>query len=71
MTTGMRRTEYGYRYSEKDYLVNERFYPGEFGAVILLGIASLLLWAVAIYGITNEPAPKYDANTSTNATSAY
>lgn len=46
--------------SEKDYLLNDRFYPGEFGMVILLGVASLLAWSLAIYGITTEPMPKMD-----------
>jgi hypothetical protein len=71
MTAGTKRTDYAYRYNEKDYLVKERFYPGEFGAVILLGIASLLLWAVAVYGITNEPKAKYTADNANNATNAY
>jgi hypothetical protein len=42
-------------YNEKDYLLSDRFYPGEFGMVALLGIASLLVWSLAIWGITNEP----------------
>jgi hypothetical protein len=72
MTTGMYRTErerYAGTYSEKDYFFNERFYPGEFGMVALLAVASLLLWSVAIYGIMNEPQPKY--NDSSNSTRAY
>lgn len=44
------------RYSEREYFVNDRFYPGEFGAVIILGIAALLVWSVAIYGLTTYPA---------------
>jgi hypothetical protein len=47
-------------YNEKDYLLSDRFYPGELGMVIILGVASLLVWSLAIYGITTEPAPKYD-----------
>lgn len=38
-------------YSEKDYILNDRFYPGELGIVALLGIAGLLLWGLCMYGI--------------------
>ena len=54
-------------YNEKDYLMSDRFYPGELGMVILLGVASLLVWSLAIYGITTEPKPKYD-DTYTSST---
>jgi hypothetical protein len=47
-------------YDEKDYLLTDRFYPGELGMVILLGVASLLVWSLCIYGITTEPRPKMD-----------
>jgi hypothetical protein len=71
MTTGMYRpdTRYERLYDEKEYFMNDRMYPGEFGMVVLLAIASLLVWSIAIFGITNEPKPDY--NNATNGTSAY
>jgi hypothetical protein len=68
MTTSYReRGVYVRPYSEKEYFMNDRFYPGELGMVALLAIASLLVWAVAIYGITNEPKPQMTYSNGTNA----
>jgi hypothetical protein len=47
-------------YNEKDYLLSDRFYPGELGMVILLAVASLLVWSLCMYGIFSEPQPKID-----------
>ncbi len=52
-------------YNEKDYLLGDRFYPGEFGMVILLAIASLLVWSLAIWGIFHSPSADYGASTTT------
>lgn len=41
-------------YNERDYLLADRFYPGELGLVIMLAIASLLVWSLCIWGITND-----------------
>ena len=60
MTTGTYRSErglYDRPYSEKEQFLKNRFYPGELGMVILLMVASLLMWSVAIYGLTSEPSP--------------
>jgi hypothetical protein len=55
-------------YSEKDYLLADRFYPGELGMVILLGVASLLVWSLCIYGIVTEPGVNYDDTTYSSTT---
>lgn len=54
-------------YNEKDIVMRDRFYPGEFGMVVLLGIASLLVWSLCIYGITSEPAPDNNYHASNSA----
>ncbi len=44
----------GYRrplYSEREMLMEDRFFPGEFGWVIVLGIASLLVFSLAMWGL--------------------
>lgn len=41
-------------YNERDYILADRFYPGELGLVIMLGIASLLVWSLCIWGITSD-----------------
>jgi hypothetical protein len=52
MTMGYyRATDLRPRYNEKDLFMSDRFYPGELGGIIILEIASLLLWAVAIWGL--------------------
>lgn len=62
MTTGMydknrTTTATRSRYEERRLLMSERFYPGEFGWVVVLGIASLLVFSVAIWGVTNDTKP--------------
>lgn len=52
-------------YNEKDYLLGDRFYPGELGMVVLLAIASLLVWSLCIWGIT---APDTRDNVAYNST---
>lgn len=60
MTTGYYRGDravYDRTYSEKEYFMGDRFYPGELGMVALLAIAGLLVWSIAIYGIFSDRAP--------------
>lgn len=64
-TTKNRPTYDRLYYNEKDYLLGDRFYPGEFGMVILLAVASLLVWSLAIWGILH--VDKGDPN-ATNTT---
>jgi hypothetical protein len=73
MTTGYRydRGVSERAYSEKDYFFENRFYPGELGMVVLTMLASLLLWAVAIYGITHEPRAQYNNVTTGSPNNAY
>lgn len=68
MYTTRERAERLY-YNEKDYLLADRFYPGELGMVALFGVAALLLWSLGMWGIFNEPKAKIDNtaySTSTN-----
>jgi hypothetical protein len=41
-------------YRERDLLMSERFYPGEFGWVVILAVASLLVYSLAIWGLLND-----------------
>ena len=57
MTTGMysdRTVLVRPLYDERELLMAERFYPGEFGWVIVLAIAGLLVYSLAIWGLVND-----------------
>lgn len=51
-------------YNEKEYLLADRFYPGESGMVILAAIAGLLIWSLAILGIFHIPKDSYSSTTT-------
>lgn len=71
MTTGMYgRTSTRPIYSEKELFLNERFLPGELGAIILLEIGALLLFSLAMAGMWGDLSPTLNAGIPDNAQSA-
>lgn len=71
MTTGMYgRTTTRPIYNEKELFMNERFYPGELGAIILLEIGALLLWSLAMWGLWSDLPATLNAGTDNTTYSA-
>jgi hypothetical protein len=58
-------------YQERALLMAERFYPGEFGWVIVLSVASLLLYSLAIWGLTSDTHLLADKNLAYNTDYSY
>jgi len=54
-----REPVYTRAYSEREYLMNDRFEPGEFGKIAALALASLLLFGLAMWGLGNFEAIEY------------
>jgi hypothetical protein len=70
MSTGMYQERVKFSrplYHERDLLLAERFYPGEFGWVVVLGVASLLVYSLAIWGLLSETSSTLSMNMGTYA----